>query len=157
MTPAQPVQPSALSSHSWLGSHGLDGLRAGGPARGLAAEGQGEGCRFASCSGFFWQFSCGGDYTSSAGKIGYKTYILFGVLNAANAIIVWCFYSGDRFDNHLKPSYSPITSRWIGAVDISFANCVGTLCGERPSSEEQTGGKISCQTKKITMLAMTRM
>ena len=25
-------------------------------------------------------------------NIGYKTYIIFAVLNAANAIIVWCFY-----------------------------------------------------------------
>ena len=48
-------------------------------------------------------------------NIGYKTYIIFAVLNAANAIIVWCFYPEtggqpleaiDRLfvDNQLHPS-----------------------------------------------------
>jgi hypothetical protein len=42
-------------------------------------------------------FFCGRDYTSSAGKIRYKTSIISEALNAANAIIVWFFYSGDRW------------------------------------------------------------
>lgn len=29
---------------------------------------------------------------SALANIGYKTYIIFAVLNIANAIIVWCFY-----------------------------------------------------------------
>ena len=60
------VKPFALSSHSQLGSHGLDGLRSGVPGRDLVAEGQGEECRFTGCSGFSGQISCGGDYTSGA-------------------------------------------------------------------------------------------
>jgi hypothetical protein len=30
-------------------------------------------------------------------KLGNKTYIKFEVLDAANTIVVWCFYSGDRW------------------------------------------------------------
>jgi|SRR5947209_15641501 len=59
--------------------------------------------------------------------------------------------------NHREPSasYSFVTSRWIGLIDIYFASCSEMLCHELQSSEEYIGGKISCQAKRITVLAMS--
>jgi hypothetical protein len=69
-------------------------------------------------------FFGGRDYTSSAGKIRYKTSIISEALNAVNAIIVW-FSILEIGGNNWKPStgYSSITSRRLGLVDTFLASC----------------------------------
>ena len=51
-----------------------------------------KGAALAAAADFLGNFLVVEITPSALQNIGYKTYIIFAVLNAANAIIVWCFY-----------------------------------------------------------------